>query len=47
MNHLYQAKRQVIETIYAAVFSIPNSSAQVKKTKRQNTKADGFVFNMI
>lgn len=47
MNHLYQAKRQVIDTRYAIVFSTPYNSARTKKIIRQNMNAEGFVFNMI
>lgn len=46
MNHLYQANKQVMETIYAVAFSTLYISASIKKTIKQNTNADGLVFNM-
>lgn len=47
MNHLYQAKRQVIDTMYAIVFSTPYNSARARNMMTQNTNADGLVFNIV
>lgn len=47
MNSLYQKYNIVIEAIKHVVCTIPINSCNTRKQIRQDTKADGLVFNML
>jgi hypothetical protein len=47
MNSLYQKYNIVTEAIKHVVCIMPTNSCNTKKHNKQNTIADGLVFNMI